>query len=200
MSRWECSKAQLVLKYQTCLTLPHWSVLVVLQSLVQWTYICSWIPHFCWCLYKQQIAGWLSLSSHLARDGDTNLVLMPVSCYCVPRAGRYCPYNTIDIPWLSSLLIFTPLPSPPLHSSVQKPLSLQQELLPLLHPVLFWLANSLEFYQFLTTSCDPLEFPTPSSRKESNAEEGKEEDPLSTLHSVLLYTFQQAFYSISKVL
>ena len=82
------------------------------------------------------------------------------------------------------------------HPSAQKPLSLLQELFPLLRPVFFWLANTLELYQFFTNLCDPLEFPIPPPTME---EETDKEDPLSTLYSILLYTFQQAFYSISKV-
>ena len=86
-----------------------------------------------------------------------------------------------------------------LHPSAQKPLSLLQELFPLLRPVFFWLANTLELYQFFTTLCDPLEFPVPPPTTEDTTEETDKEDPLSTLYSILLYTFQQAFYSISKV-
>lgn len=81
------------------------------------------------------------------------------------------------------------------------------ELFSLLQPVLFWLANILEFYQFLTTHHSSLHLALPSQDSEREAGSGREpeqtreedENPLVTLQNVMIYTFQQAFYPISKV-
>ena len=82
------------------------------------------------------------------------------------------------------------------------------KLFSLLQPVLFWLANILEFYQFLTTHHSFLHLALPSQTSEGERSTGKEdeqirdedENPLVTLQNVMIYTFQQAFYPISKVL
>ncbi|CAI8034202.1 Ras-associating and dilute domain-containing protein [Geodia barretti] len=71
-----------------------------------------------------------------------------------------------------------------------RPASHCEDLFPLLQPTVFWLANGLELHHLLTHSCTPL---LPLSSSSSN-------DSLSTLHSVLIYTFQQMFYTVSKVL
>ena len=89
----------------------------------------------------------------------------------------------------------------------RNPLSLMDELLSLLQPVLFWLANILEFYQFLTTHHSSLHLAIPSQNSEGEGGNGKEaeqtrdedENPLVTLQNVMIYTFQQAFYPVSKV-
>ena len=90
----------------------------------------------------------------------------------------------------------------------RNPLSLTDELFSLLQPVLFWLANILEFYHFLTTRQSSLNLTLPSPESESVAGENtaaeqvreEEDNPLVTLENVMVYTFQQAFYPISKVL
>jgi hypothetical protein len=80
------------------------------------------------------------------------------------------------------------------------------ELFSLLQPVLFWLANILEFYQFLSTHHSFLQLPSQTSGgergsgKEAEQTRGENENPLVTLQNVMIYTFQQAFYPISKVL
>ena len=71
-----------------------------------------------------------------------------------------------------------------------RPMSHCEDLFPLLQPTVFWLANGLELHHLLTHSCTPL--PPPSFSSSST-------DPLSTLHSILVYTFQQMFYTVSKV-
>ena len=86
-------------------------------------------------------------------------------------------------------------------------MSLIDELFSLLQPVLFWLANILEFYQFLTTHHSSLHLALPSQTSEGEGGDGKEaeqtrdedENPLVTLQNVMIYTFQQAFYPVSKV-
>lgn len=81
------------------------------------------------------------------------------------------------------------------------------KLFSLLQPVLFWLANILELYQFLTThhASFNLALPSQESEEASNSREAEQsrnddENPLVTLQNVMIYTFQQAFYPVSKVL
>lgn len=84
-------------------------------------------------------------------------------------------------------------------------MSLVDELFPLLQPILFWLSNILEFYHYLTTRQSSLSLipppPDSDSGEGATAEETREEDenPLVSLQNVMVYTFQQAFYPISKV-
>ena len=90
----------------------------------------------------------------------------------------------------------------------RNPLSLMDELFSLLQPVFFWLANILEFYQFLTTHHSSLNLALPSQDNEGEGVDSREadqtrdedENPLVTLQNVMIYTFQQAFYPISKVM
>lgn len=92
-------------------------------------------------------------------------------------------------------------------SSPKKPLHLKKELFPLLEPVVFWLANALEYYNFLVTHSSSLHLPPPTSpdhtpRARGEGEEGEEEEQesaVSTLYNILVYAYQQAFYSVSKV-
>ena len=88
---------------------------------------------------------------------------------------------------------------------LQKPLLQKKELFPLLEPVFYWLANTLEFYNFLELHQTSLGNSSTCSRRDnekSSSNLGKEEDeekPMETLYSILVYVYQQAFYPISKV-
>ena len=92
----------------------------------------------------------------------------------------------------------------------------KKELFPLLEPVFLWLANSLEYYQFLVTHSTSLHLPKKSSSGKGGREGGDggkeededgsvggededEDDPINALYSVLVYAYQQAFYPVSKV-
>ena len=87
-------------------------------------------------------------------------------------------------------------------------MSLIEELLSLLQPVFFWLANILEFYHFLTTRQSSLNLVPPFSPDTEAVTNGdtetkqtnEEENPLVTLQNVMVYVFQQAFYPVSKVI
>ena len=70
-----------------------------------------------------------------------------------------------------------------------RPLSHCEGLFPLLQPTVFWLANALELHHLVTQSCSPL----------ANQPAKQEENPLNTLHNILVYAFQQMFYTVSKV-
>lgn len=77
-----------------------------------------------------------------------------------------------------------------------------KELFPILEPVFFWLANILEFYNFLLTHSASLHLPRPPDADFHPTPDGgprKEENPITTLHSILVYAYQQAFYPVSKV-
>ena len=90
----------------------------------------------------------------------------------------------------------------------RQPLSLSPELFSLLHPVFFWLANTLELYHFISR-CFPGALQLHLAPGEGSGgggegegggeEEEEEEDPLTTLFSVMVYCFQQSFYPVSKV-
>ena len=89
----------------------------------------------------------------------------------------------------------------------RNPLSIADELFSLLQPIFFWLANILEFYNYLTSHQPSLNL-TPPTRESGDtdnstgpAEQARTEDesPLVTLKNVMEYSFQQAFYPVSKV-
>ena len=80
----------------------------------------------------------------------------------------------------------------------KKPLSIMKELFMRLEVVLVLLANALEFHHFLSTSCESLNLSASSSQREGG--QGQDaEDTLVSFNNVLVYIFQQAFYSISRV-
>ena len=86
-------------------------------------------------------------------------------------------------------------------------MSLIEELLSLLQPIFFWLANILEFYHFLTTRQSPLNLSLscPDGETVTNGDSEtkqtcEEENPLITLQNVMVYAFQQVFYPVSKVI
>ena len=81
----------------------------------------------------------------------------------------------------------------------KKPLSIMKELFIRLEVVLVLLANALEFHHFLFTSCESLNLSTPLTQREGDLQGQNTEDTLVSFHNVLVYTFQQAFYSISRV-
>lgn len=88
-----------------------------------------------------------------------------------------------------------------------------KELFPLLEPVFFWLANTLEFYNFLISHGGSFHLPpdadhldhSPSAGGEEGEDEKEEregpgeENPVTTLYNILVYAYQQAFYPVSKV-
>ena len=63
------------------------------------------------------------------------------------------------------------------------------EILQLLKPVFFWLSNTMEFYNFLVGN----------ALVPKDTVDGVEHSTLSNLQEILVYAFQQAFYTISKV-
>ena len=73
-----------------------------------------------------------------------------------------------------------------------------KELFPLLEPVFFWLATTLEFYSYLTTHKASLHL-SEESADSASGRGGEEDSPLATLFNILVYTYQQAFYPVSKV-
>lgn len=76
-----------------------------------------------------------------------------------------------------------------------------KELFPLLEPVLFWLGNTLEYYNFLHAHEASLHLSSATAGADSAlpGKQGSSDDPLSTLHNILVYAYQQAFYPVSKV-
>ncbi|KAL5473535.1 hypothetical protein EMCRGX_G028026 [Ephydatia muelleri] len=64
------------------------------------------------------------------------------------------------------------------------------EILQLLKPVFFWLSNTMEFYNFLVGN----------ALVPKDTVDEVEHSTLSNLQQILMYAFQQAFYTISKVL
>ena len=63
------------------------------------------------------------------------------------------------------------------------------EILQLLKPVFFWLSNTMEFYNFLVGN----------TLVPKDTIDGVENSTLSNIQQILVYAFQQAFYTISKV-
>lgn len=72
-------------------------------------------------------------------------------------------------------------------------MSLIDELISLLTPVSFWLANVLEFYHHLSDSLDLPGAVGTSLRTE------EQEDPMTALHDAMVYAFQQLFDMSVKV-
>lgn len=66
-----------------------------------------------------------------------------------------------------------------------------------LHNILFWMANSLELYNFLLAQ-DNLDLVVMIHGEKE--EEEKEENALTLLENMIQHLFQQAFYPISKIL
>lgn len=82
------------------------------------------------------------------------------------------------------------VPSPFFRSS--RPLSHCESLFPLLQPTIFWLANALELHHLLSQSYN-------LSPSESQSTTQQTKNPITILHDILVYTFQQMFYTVSKV-
>lgn len=80
----------------------------------------------------------------------------------------------------------------------QKPVQMKKDLFPLLEPVFLWLANTLEFYHFLVAHRGSLHLPGMAADSGHTPKEG-DDNPVSTLYSILVYAYQQTFYSVSKV-
>ncbi len=78
-----------------------------------------------------------------------------------------------------------------------------KELFAKLEAVLLLLANTLELYYFITTNCRSLNFSEPVSPPQWKSCDQEQvqgnHSVLLDLYNVLVYTFQQAFYSVSKV-
>ena len=78
-----------------------------------------------------------------------------------------------------------------------------KELFEKLEEALLVLANTLEFYYFLTTNCRSLNFSDHISPAKWNSGDQEQvqgnQNVLLHLYNVLVYIFQQAFYSVSKV-
>ena len=91
---------------------------------------------------------------------------------------------------------------------VRNPLSITDELFSFLQPIFFWLANILEFYNYLISRQPSLGLTLPSTGDSQETDDTTDttqqmkvddENPLVTLKNVMEYSFQQAFYPISKV-
>ncbi len=85
----------------------------------------------------------------------------------------------------------------------KNPVSVAKELFEKLQRVLLVLANTLEFYHFLSSNCRSLNFsehvsPAQWSSNDQEQVQGNQ-NVLLHLYNVLVYTFQQAFYAVSKV-
>lgn len=71
-------------------------------------------------------------------------------------------------------------------------MSLIDELISLLTPVSFWLANILEFYHYLSDSLD-------LSAEVGISLQTEEQEPMTALQSAMVYAFQQLFDLSVKV-
>ena len=70
------------------------------------------------------------------------------------------------------------------------------ELTPVLHHILFWLANSLELYNYLL-GVDGLNL---TVSVEDNGGYKREDNAMTLLENLIHHLFQQVFYPISKTL
>ncbi|XP_035695509.1 ras-associating and dilute domain-containing protein-like isoform X3 [Branchiostoma floridae] len=82
------------------------------------------------------------------------------------------------------------------------PIQATDELLPLLKPIIFWMSNSLEMLAFLQANlpdylCAPPAALPPNTRASVAV---ADEEVLSVLEEVVMYTFQQSVYYLTKTL
>ncbi|XP_078609919.1 ras-associating and dilute domain-containing protein-like [Branchiostoma floridae x Branchiostoma japonicum] len=82
------------------------------------------------------------------------------------------------------------------------PIQATDELLPLLKPIIFWMSNSLEMLAFLQAHlpeylCAPPAALPPNTRASVAV---ADEEVLSVLEEVVMYTFQQSVYYLTKTL
>eukprot|EP00058_Branchiostoma_floridae_P019538 XP_002605028.1 hypothetical protein BRAFLDRAFT_85170 [Branchiostoma floridae] len=81
------------------------------------------------------------------------------------------------------------------------PIQATDELLPLLKPIIFWMSNSLEMLAFLQANlpdylCAPPAALPPNTRASVAV---ADEEVLSVLEEVVMYTFQQSVYYLTKI-
>ena len=81
----------------------------------------------------------------------------------------------------------------------EDPMNLLNKVLPELKPVLFWMSNALEMLHFLQNRLSTYLLPKEQVTTNKDALLTADEELLTVLEEVIMFTFQQTVYHLTKV-